>query len=321
MKILKNVFNKLSSKCECFTLNLSIHENGLFDFYKTESVLDFSKRNWLSLNHPAIMEADPFLFVHGNRIYLFYEEMLFEKGLGVIKMTSSSDLKIWSKPVIITSEPKCHFSYPFVFEDNGHIYMMPETGCDHNIRIYQAENGNLSNFKYYKTLLQRKNYDNIKFDYADNCIFKYGRKYYLFSSYFDGNTYYLELYTSDSLIGEYVLHPQSPVCVSPKYGRCGGSIFEYEGKIYRPAQDCDGAYGCQLHIFEITELTPEKFSETLLIENLLPQDSKLYQEGGHHFNCTTFKDRLLVASDARFKTTFLCERIRYRVTNLLKNLF
>ena len=43
-------------------------------------------------------------------------------------MVSTDDLKHWTKPISILNDEGTHFSFPYVFEDNGSVYMIPETG-------------------------------------------------------------------------------------------------------------------------------------------------------------------------------------------------
>lgn len=306
------------SKCECFTIDVSVQDSGPFLDKNKKSVFRLSKSNALSLLYPPIMQADPFLFVHNDRLHLFYEEMPIGKGLGFIKMISTTDLRHWSKPVVITHEPETHFSYPFVFREGGEIYMMPETGCNHNICLYRAENDELTKFSLYKEILHRDTpIPHLRFDFADSCIVKKEGKYFLFTSYCDEKTYYLQLYVSDTFDGEYNPHPCNPVCVSNNYGRMGGGIYLCDSKLYRPAQDCGTVYGGQLHLFEITELTTDNYSEQLVRENIIPQSQAFYKYGGHHINFAQFHGQTVVATDTRYLTSFLLERIRIKILKLL----
>lgn len=306
--------------CECFTIDVSVQNEKPFVEREKKSVLRFAKSRWWSLFSPSIMKADPFLFIYNNRLYLFYEEMPIGNGLGVIKMVSTNDLHKWSKPVQITHEPQCHFSYPWIFEENGEVYMMPETGCDHNIRLYKATDNSLTRFEPYKIILKRdrKYWDEIKFDYADSCIYKKNGMYYLFSSYYSQKKiYYLELYVSDRIDGGYKLHPASPICIGNKYGRCAGSIIEHNGKIFRPAQDCVTVYGGQVHLLEIDELTPSSYKEHVVKNNLLPTETPLYRNGGHQLNFAEFKGKIVVATDLRYLCRFTLERVRIKILKLL----
>ena len=303
----------------CFTIDVSIQDGMPFLAKERKSILRMSHSHWYSLFYPPMMQADPFLFVKGDTLYLFYEYMPIGKGLGVIKMTCTKNLSHWSKPVQITHEPDCHFSYPWVFEEDGVVYMMPETGCDHNIRLYRAAKEDLTEWVIDTIILERKQeaWNEIKFDFADSCIYKKNGVYYLFTSYYKNDVYYLELYTSNSLKGPYTQHPASPVCKGNKYGRCAGSLIEANGKLYRPTQDCMTRYGGQTHIMEIDELTPTAYKEHLIKENIMPQDEAFYCKGGHQINFAQFKGKSVVATDAGYDISFFLERIRIKILKLL----
>lgn len=306
--------------CECFTIDVSIQNKMPFVDRDKISIFHFAKSRWWSLFSPSIMKADPFLFVHNDVLYLFYEEMPIGNGLGVIKMISTKDLRQWTKPVQITHEPQCHFSYPWVFEENGEVYMMPETGCDHNIRLYKATDNTLTHFEPYKVILKRdeNEWDGIKYDYADSCLYKKDGLYYLFSSIFlKEGCYLLELYISDKLEGDYKPHPASPICIGNKYGRCAGSLIEIDGKLYRPTQDCEKVYGGQVNLMEIDELTPTSYKEHVVKDNILPTELPIYKDGGHQVNFAKFKGKIIVATDSRYLCEFTLERIRIKILKLL----
>ena len=104
-----------------------LEEESMFnldDLKIVKSIL--SSKNFIDLN-PIVIEADPFLFVKDDTLYLFYEEQRGNKGKGILKMTSTQDLKTWTTDVVILEE-LFHLSYPNVFEYDGRIYMMPESG-------------------------------------------------------------------------------------------------------------------------------------------------------------------------------------------------
>ena len=307
-------------QCGCFTIDVSIQDGMPFLSKERRSILRMSRSHWYSLFYPPMMQADPFLFVKGDTLYLFYEYLPIGKGLGVIKRVYTKDLKHWSKPVQITHEPECHFSYPWVFEEDGAVYMMPETGCDHNIRLYRATNDELTEWVADAIILERDKeaQRGIKYDFADSCIYKKDSVYYLFTSYYKNEEYFLELYTSNSLKGPYTLHPASPICTGNKFGRCAGSLIEADGKLYRPTQDCVTTYGGQTHIMEIDELTTTTYREHIVSENIMPQDEAFYRDGGHQINFARFMGKMIVATDAGYSTTFFLERIRIKLLKLLR---
>jgi hypothetical protein len=97
----------------------------------------------------------------------------------------------------------------------------------------------------------------------------------------------LHLLYSDSLTEGWREHPMSPVVKGNKASaRQGGRIFEFEGKLWRVAQDCVARYGNMVRIFEILELTPERYQERAYEQNPILEagDAPWAQFGMHHFD-------------------------------------
>ena len=74
---------------------------------------------------PVLFQADSFLYVKEDELFLFYELQHWDDP-GCIAMIKTKDLKSWTKPQIVLQQP-FHLSFPYVFEDNGTIYMIPES--------------------------------------------------------------------------------------------------------------------------------------------------------------------------------------------------
>lgn len=303
---------------ECFKIDISVQERPPIVSTRKKTIKSIDAGRWYTIGDPSWVVADPFLFVHKGRLFCFYEDLHFYHYLGVIKMTSTTDLVHWTKPVMITHEPDCHFSYPFVFEDNGEVYMMPETGGQHNIRLYKADNDDLTSFSLYKVIMQRTDIPkDIVYDFADSCIYKKDNIYYLLTSTMNTQSYFLHLYTSKQLEGPYEIHPCTPVVSNSKFGRCAGSILEHDGHLYRFAQDCSEAYGKQVHLLEIDEITPTQYMEHVVKENILPSNA-FYKEGGHQVNFALFNGQVIIATDAKCNRTFVLERIVGKILRMLR---
>ena len=231
--------------------------------------------------NPLTMQADPFLFVWKNTLFLFFEEKLLYSN-GVLRMISTTDLKHWTSPVTVLQEP-FHISFPNVFVYDDTVYMIPETGAAKEVRLYKAVDETLKQFSYVTTLLKH-NVSTVT-DFSDsNIILKDGLFYLLTTVNYIG-TNELELYTATSLFGPYTKHPCSPVCNSNKYGRNAGSVDLRDSNLYRVAQDCSSGYGENVHILEITILTPDSYREQLVSEDVLDRNNdSFYKEGGHQYN-------------------------------------
>lgn len=301
---------------ECFNIHILHKEGGdLFDISNIKCI--YTKKclesKW-KIN-PTIILADPFLFVHNGTLFLFYESKGFFSP-GVIKMEQTTDLVHWSEPITVLEE-SCHLSYPFVFEDEGCVYMLPETGETGEIRLYKADDSTLSHFSYLKTILKQPKDKTIKMGYSDSSIYKKDGIYYLMTMLqYEDSINTLELYVSDNLLGPYIEHPCSPITKNMKTGRNAGSWIEHCGKLYRVSQDCTNRYGDNVNVSEIISLDKIFYKEDLILENILPTQIDRYKQGGHQFNPIIYKGHLLIATDAKEYHSMLC----WRAVNKLKNI-
>jgi len=303
---------------ECFKIRLLQFDNkkDIFEIEKGRTIYDIPCSNFSITLNPVIINADPFLFVHNERLFLFYEEKRLHSA-GVLKMTSTEDLLTWTSPVVVLEE-SYHLSFPCVFEDEGIVYMLPETSSNGSVKLYRAINEQLDHFEYFETILLEPKDKIVRMGYADSCIFKRNGIYYLFTmiQYEDGiNT--LELYVSNSLIGRYRQHPMSPVLRSSKNARNAGSILHEDGKIFRFSQDCTKRYGDNVHINEIIELSSTYYCEKMIKENIIPIKLDYYKKGGHHYNVVKYKNRWIVATDAKEYNKLLIPRILNKLFSIL----
>ena len=162
------------NKIECFKIQLFTIENG-----KRQSILQIKNDKHTLFSEPTVIVADPFLFVHDGYFYLFYEQKKLRHN-GTIMMMRTDDLKNWSEPVEVLQE-EFHLSYPWVFEKDGHIYMIPETCGDRSVRLYEAVNPELTEFRFVKTLIEQDD-DDLDFSFSDSSVVERDGKYYLFTT-------------------------------------------------------------------------------------------------------------------------------------------
>lgn len=296
-------------KIECFKIRIEKTKK-TFELSSGNIIKEINCSKYSSLMEPTTIVADPFLFVNNETLFLFYEDKRMYKN-GVISMTSTKDLKNWSKPVVVLRE-ECHLSYPWVFEEKGHIYMIPETCGLKEIRLYEGL-PDLTSFKFVKTIMHDEKSYTDGFSFSDSSIQKKDGIFYLMTTINDGKDNILKLYFSDKLEGGYKEHPMSPLYVGNKYGRNAGCLIEKDGKLLRVAQDCIERYGDNVHLLEITKISPTEYYEKSLRDNLLPTDIEFYREGGHQFNMVKFRDEYIIATDAKEYHMFCISRILKRL--------
>ena len=264
---------------ECFGIDISIQDSKPLIDPDKKTIFRLKTGSRFSIDNPVKIDADPFLFVHKGWLFLFYEDLHYYGNGGNIAMVKTNDLVHWTKPVNILDD-NYHYSFPFIFEDEGNVYMIPETGCNN---IFE----------------QPERPKEIIYNFCDNVLYKKEGVYYLFTSTWDGTAYKLELYTSDKLDGQYKAHPCSPIRYDNKYGRNGGPLIEHEGKLYRVAQDCAETYGGDIHLLEIEDITPTIYREKVYKENLIPKMQSYYKDGGHQLSFAEFKGKTIIATDAK----------------------
>ena len=69
------------------------------------------------------------------------------------------------------------------------------------------------------------------------------------------------MFYSDSPFGPWQPHAKNPVKAHALGARPAGNFFEYQGRLYRPGQNCQGGYGQSVVFFEVITLTPEAYHE------------------------------------------------------------
>lgn len=275
----------------------------VFSMDAGKTVLSIKSDTGLFNPNASVIIADPFLYVKDGTLYLFYEHLTRWFGTGRICMRSTKDLNTWTDEVDVLVEP-FHLSFPFVFEDNGKVYMLPETGGDHSISLYEAEDNSLTKWKPVKKIMEGAE------PWYDSVIYKKEGKYYLFTGHDDNNQQVQHLFVANNLMGPYEEHPKSPIYSGRDGGRNAGSIIEQDEHLYRPVQVCVNSYGEQTSIMEIDVLTPIEYKEKLYKKDIIDSTLPPYKEGGHQWNPVEFMGKRVVATDYREKNYNLVELFR-----------
>ncbi|NTW51418.1 MAG: hypothetical protein HGB22_02330 [Chlorobiaceae bacterium] len=199
--------------------------------------------------------ADPFMITRNGEFHLFFEALNEKRNAGEIGFAKSRDLKTWHYGSIVLKE-RFHLSYPYVFEHEGEIYMIPECAKSNAVRLYRATSFP-SQWRYETSLIKGRKRHSPLFDPS---IVRHNGHWYLFSYARKLNN--LHLFTSAELKGPWKEHPASPVVKgSPSFARPGGRVVSHEGHLYRFAQDGIPRYGSKAWAFMITELTPDNYHE------------------------------------------------------------
>lgn len=277
-----------------FAVQLFANDNLSLDQFDENHLIFRMSIKGLWKPKPILFRADPFMFVKGDELFLFYE-LQYGFDPGQIVMMKTKDLKEWTEPIVVLKE-SFHLSFPFVFEDNGHVYMIPECEKTNTIKLYVANN-DLTSFTYVRTLLKQDRYEGLYCNYADSHIYKKDGIYYLFTSYLkDWKQHQMIFYSENLLNGDFIVHPQSPVIINNECGRNGGSILDLDGEIFRVSQDCHKDYGENVSLHKILKVSSEEYEEVIYCRNIY-SGNLLFPDGGHQLNIVKFKGKYIYATD------------------------
>src|SRR5712691_1072904 len=201
---------------------------------------------------PARFVADPFMVRRVGAWYMFFEVFNQATDRGEIGLATSSDGLEWTYRQIVLAEP-FHLSYPYVFEWQGHCYMLPETLAAQAVRLYRAETFP-TRWSCVASLVEGS--------CADPSIFQRDDKWWMFACTTPYQHDTLRLYFANELFGSWREHPANPIVSGNKHNaRPAGRVLTFEGKLVRFSQDCVPVYGTQVRAFEIQKLTTTGYVE------------------------------------------------------------
>lgn len=214
-------------------------------------------------------KADPFIYSNDNKCYILYEEYDYETRKATIVQ---KEVVSGSNQTTVISE-KHHLSYPFVVNQNGSNYCIPESHEDKSINLYKLDP------KSHQWKWEKKLIDNI--EAVDSTFFQYGGKWWLFCTLKDKNPdLNLFAFYADKLDGEYFPHRNNPIKTDIRSARPAGTPYTYEDKVYRPSQNSSKTYGGSIVINKIVCLTPFEFKEET-VDEILPFVNNKYKDGIH----------------------------------------
>ena len=82
--------------------------------------------------------ADPFVYARDGVTAVFCEEFRYRGDKGVISVFTLDSKGRASAPKIIIERPH-HLSYPFLFEHDGALWMMPESSGAGVLEVYRCD--------------------------------------------------------------------------------------------------------------------------------------------------------------------------------------
>lgn len=183
--------------------------------------------------------ADPFLHQDGDDLYVFFEDYDYRKGV-ISYLKFNKELVPYNNVPIKVLEESYHLSYPYLYEENGELYMIPETGECGEIRLYKCIQFP-NKWKFVKTLIS-------SIIASDVQLHKDGSDIYLFTTIHPDMDVELVIFkfnnsilSKGNILNVFKINNSRPA----------GNIFELnDGIIIRPTQQNGQFYGHEILLKE-----------------------------------------------------------------------
>ncbi|KAA1422785.1 formyl transferase [Mumia zhuanghuii] len=198
--------------------------------------------------------ADPFPFLHDGRHHLFVEDYDHRVGRGVVSVVEMTPEGPVGTPYPVLERPY-HLSYPWVGEDEGELWMIPESSAAGTLEIYRAA-AFPDRWEHVATLLEGA-------EISDATPFRHAGRWWMTATVRHGGSFSdtLHVWHADRLRGPWTAHAANPVLVDIATARPAGRVVEREGRLLRPVQDGRTGYGAALALTEITRLDETAFEQ------------------------------------------------------------
>lgn len=253
----------------CCAIRFNKNGNSILNDIKSPfTVIKDSYRYWT---------ADPFLFKKDDEYFLFFEMFDRLKRKGLLGCRKVSEKSIGKMHIIYECDH--HMSYPFIYEENETIYIIPE--CAESGELFRLKCIDFP-YKWEKDIVYTKDHlvDTTPFDYN-------GKRYYFSERVIKPHTFdRLDVfYESENNLVE--LSSGNPVKTDFSTARCAGKLFKYGDMLIRPSQDCSETYGSKLNFNRIVKLSANEYDEELLTtvtaDSIILNSDKNYN-GIHTYN-------------------------------------
>jgi hypothetical protein len=199
--------------------------------------------------------ADPFPIQVNGRNYIFFEELPAGASKAHISVVEVDREGRASKPIKVL-ERDYHLSYPCLVEEDGNLYMVPETANNRTVEVYRCVDFP-GKWKLERVLLK-------DMFCADATLHHDGERWWMFANQAqpgaDVNDE-LCIFSSDRLLGDWEPHRRNPVKSDVRSARPAGRLFWRGDRLYRPGQIGAPHYGAGIALHRVTRLTRDEYVE------------------------------------------------------------
>lgn len=201
--------------------------------------------------------ADPFGMVREDALHVFAERYDYRTRHGTIERLVFDDRLALADRRPALTEP-WHLSYPFVFEAEGAVWMLPEAHRSGKLTLYRAH-GALDDWRAECAI----GLDCVP---VDATITRHEGRWWLFyCPARDRRSKIAELHVAwaNHPCGPWTPHPGNPVRRDPASSRPGGTPLAVDGRLVLPVQDCSRTYGGAIRPLAIERLDEGAFTASM----------------------------------------------------------
>lgn len=201
--------------------------------------------------------ADPIAATWQGRSFVLVEEFPYATAKGIISAVEMGpDGPIGApRPVF---EAEGHLSYPFVFEHDGAMWMIPESASAGTVELYRAD-AFPDGWRHAATLV-------TGLEVADATVVQHGGRWWMTGTVGGGDASTwdaLHLWSAARLEGPWRAISANPVLLDALAARPAGAFYRRGGELWRPAQDCTTGYGAGLALCRVTKMDDEGFAQEI----------------------------------------------------------
>ena len=230
---------------------------------------------WIEADKPLCFLADPFGLWREGKLYLFAEAYDYRTKCGYIEaMVLDKNFTVVEKRVVLKED--WHLSYPYVFEAEGEIWMLPEGYKSGRLTLYKAVE-----FPWRWQAEPRFVFPEAAIDATP--YFHAGRWWMFYTPPAPkvARTNTLKLATADNLFGPWDKIPTQTLREDIHGARMGGTPFTVDDNLVLPTQDCSRTYGGALQLLSLSHsaLAHPSLSQAERIE--APRSHAPFNDGLH----------------------------------------
>lgn len=206
---------------------------------------------WLPAPGTGQYRSCPFGYFRNAQLNVLHEKFHRSTGMGAIaRLRPKRDNNLKRSRTLL--EGTGHLTYPYIVEQDGAMYVLPEQVSSGRTDLYLLEEGEAA-LTFHRTLLNEPLFSPT--------LFRFEGRWWLFGTKKPLADTLLHAYYADTFDGPFLPHPLNPVKVDIRSSRPGGTPFMADGELWRPARDRSDEHRTRIALNRVTALTPTSFSE------------------------------------------------------------